>query len=153
MYGICFGVEKGMIFNKSYRHSALSTLDTRRRSDHPRFRRTRSIARPHTHVARAFYCDVLDGRQVWDSERAGSLSFIVEGTRIDVSTSDAVDGEPVVLSVANPNALAERCWDAGYSVRVDHDATGVTTMSVIDPFGRRIELLANAVRSAMATVP
>ena len=77
---------------------------------------------------------------MWDSERAGGLAFIVAGTRIDVSPGAAGDSEPVVLSVANPDALAERCWDAGYSVRVDHDATGVT-MSVIDPFGRRIELV------------
>jgi hypothetical protein len=92
-----------------------------------------------TRVARAFYCDALQGRQVWDSERAGSLSCIVEGARIDVSTSAASDREPVVLSVANPGALAERCWDAGYRLRVDHDETGVT-LSVFDPFGRRIEL-------------
>jgi hypothetical protein len=130
-----------MLFNKSHRDSALATLDTRRRGDHPRFRRTRSIALDHTRVARAFYCDVLHGRQVWDSECAGRLSFIVDGARIDVSTSDAGGGEPIVLSVADPNALAERCWDAGYSVRVDHDATGVTMMSVIDPFGHRIELV------------
>jgi catechol 2,3-dioxygenase-like lactoylglutathione lyase family enzyme len=133
--------EEGMLFNKSHRHSALSTFDKRRRGDHLRFRRTRSIGLDRTRVARAFYCDVLHGRQVWDSERAGSLSFIVEGARIDVSTSAASDGEPVVLSVANPDALAERCWDAGYSLRVDQNATGATTMSVIDPFGRRIELV------------
>jgi catechol 2,3-dioxygenase-like lactoylglutathione lyase family enzyme len=133
--------EEGMLFNKSHRHSALSTFDIRRRGDHLRFPRTRSIALDHMRVARAFYCDVLQGRQVWDSERAGSLSFIVEGARIDVSTNAASDGAPVILSVANPDALAERCWDAGYSLRVDQDATGVTTMSVIDPFGRRIELV------------
>jgi hypothetical protein len=114
-------------------------LDTRRRNERPKSGRESSIAIDETRIARAFYCDVLQGRQVWDSERAGSLSFVVEGVRIDVSTNAASDSEPVVLSVASPDALAERCWDAGYGVRVDHDATGMT-MSVFDPFGRRIEL-------------
>ncbi|HTJ22965.1 MAG TPA: hypothetical protein VL383_11255 [Gemmatimonadaceae bacterium] len=82
----------------------------------------------------------MQGRQVWDSEGASGLSFIVQGARIDVSTSAAVDREPVVLPVDNPDVLAERCWDAGYSVRVEHDATR-TTLSVIDPFGRQIDLV------------
>ena len=129
-----------MLFRKSYRHSAKLLLDTRRRIERPRSRRRSSIALDQSHAARAFYCDVLNGRQVWDSERAGRLSFIVEGTRIDAGSNAVDDSEPVVLAVGNPDALAERCWDAGYSVRVDHDATGVT-MSVIDPFGRRIELV------------
>jgi hypothetical protein len=128
-----------MLFRNSYRRSGVVRLDTRRRNERPKSGRESAVAINKTRIARAFYCDVLHGRQVWDSERAGSLSFVVEGARIDVSTNAAGDSEPVVLSVAKPEALAERCWDAGYSVRVDHDATGVT-MSVIDPFGRRIEL-------------
>jgi len=95
-----------------------------------------------TRLARAFYCDVLQGQQVWEEEtqRDASLSFIVEGTRIDVSASAAGDGRPIVLSVADPGALAERCWDAGYSVRVDDETAG-EAVSVIDPFGRRIDLV------------
>ena len=129
-----------MLFRKSHRHSASSLGDVRRRIGRSRFTHSRTLEPDHTGVARAFYCDVLNGRQVWDSERIGSLSFIVEGTRIDVNTSAVDDSEPVILSVDNPDGLAERCWDAGYSVRVEHDATGMT-MSVIDPFGRRIELV------------
>jgi catechol 2,3-dioxygenase-like lactoylglutathione lyase family enzyme len=129
-----------MLFRKSHRHSASSLVDVRRRFERSRLGHSRTLVPDYTRVARAFYCEVLRGRQVWDAERTGSLSFFVEGVRIDVSTSGAGDREPVVLAVDNPDALAERCWDAGYSVRVDHDATGVT-MSVIDPFGRRIELV------------
>jgi hypothetical protein len=128
-----------MLFKNSYGQSTAVIVDTRRRHKRLMSRRESAVAMDETQIARAFYCDVLHGRQVWDSERAGSLSFVVEGARIDVSTNAAGDSEPVVLSVANPDALAERCWDAGYNVRVDHDGTGVT-MSVIDPFGRRIEL-------------
>ena len=129
-----------MSFTRFLRPNTLTKKTARRRDDRIRSPRRLVSAPNHTRTARAFYCDVLNGRQVWDSERAGSLSFIVEGTSIDASTSAAGDREPAVLSVDNPDALAERCWDAGYSVRVDHDATGVT-MSVIDPFGRRIELV------------
>jgi hypothetical protein len=128
-----------MLFRKS--HSAVNTLDTRRRSKHLRGRRASSLPINQTRTAEAFYCDVLHGRQVWDAERAGGLSFIVEGTRIDVSTNAAADSEPFVLTVSDPAALAERCWDAGYSVRVGHDGETSPTVSVIDPFGRRIELV------------
>jgi extradiol dioxygenase family protein len=100
-----------------------------------------SIAPTRTRVAQVFYCDVLRARQVWDAERAGILSFIVEGTRIDVNTSSARESAPVILSVADPQELAERCWDAGYSVQVGHETAERTTVSVIDPFGRRIELV------------
>ena len=129
-----------MSFSRFLRPNTLTRTTARRRDGGIRSTRRLVSAPNHTGVARAFYCDALHGRQVWDSERVGSLSFIVAGTRIDVSTNGAGDREPVVLSVDNPDALAERCWDAGYSVRVEHDATTVR-MSVIDPFGRRIELV------------
>ena len=99
--------------------------------------------KPRTRIARAFYCDALQGRQVWDGnpERRADLSFIVQGTRIDIGSNGLNDdGGPVVLAVPNPDAVAERCWDAGYSVRVD-ETTGETAVSVIDPFGRRIDLV------------
>jgi len=128
-----------MLFRNSYRRGRAVMLHTRRRSERRDSGGESAVAIDQARIARAFYCDVLHGRQVWHSERAGGLSFIVDGARIDVSASVTGDSEPVVLCVANPDALAERCWDAGYRVRVDHDETGLT-MSVFDPFGRRIEL-------------
>jgi len=130
-----------MLFRNSYKRSTTVMLNARRRNQRPTSQREPAIAIDKTRLARAFYCDVLHGRQVWDSEGAGRLSFIVEGARIDVSTTAAGESAPVVLSVANPARLAERCWDVGYSVRVDHDATGEARVSVIDPFGRQIELV------------
>lgn len=96
-----------------------------------------------TRRARAFYCDVLRGHQVGidASECGANMAFIVEGTRIEVDTNSAVDEEPVVLSVCNPSAVAARCWDAGYSVHVADAAAG-EAVSVSDPFGRLINLVA-----------
>jgi hypothetical protein len=133
--------EEEMLFRKSYKRSSMTISTARRHTGRPAARRESAIAIDTTRIARAFYCDVLGGRQVWDSECSSTLSFIVENARIDVSTSVAGGSEPVALTVSNPEHLAERCWDAGYSVRVDHDATGDATMSVIDPFGRRLELV------------
>lgn len=130
-----------MLFKNSHRRNAAANPITRRRPEHSRSGRRLTFALDQTRIAQAFYCDVLRGRQVWDSERAGTLSFIVHGTRIDVVTNARADGEPVVLSVGDPEALAERCWDAGYSVRVGHETEAAPTVSVIDPFGRRIELV------------
>jgi catechol 2,3-dioxygenase-like lactoylglutathione lyase family enzyme len=129
-----------MLFRKSYRRSSMA-IRSHGRGERPTVRRETAIAIDTTRIARAFYCDVLRGRQVWDSEASGNLSFMIEGARIDVTTTVAADAGPVVLSVGNPEHLAERCWDAGYSVRVDHDETGDAAMSVIDPFGRRLELV------------
>ena len=99
--------------------------------------------KPRSRIARAFYCDVLRGRQVRGGRRdVASLSFIVQGTRIDVDThGNDEDGQAVVLAVPDPRAVAERCWDAGYSVRVGDDASGEPAVAVIDPFGRRIDLV------------
>lgn len=94
-------------------------------------------------IARAFYCDVLQGQQVWtDASGSGAnLAFIVEGSRIDVDTSAGVDDEPLVLSVHNPSAVAARCWDAGFSVHVADAARGEPAVFIVDPFGRRINLV------------
>jgi len=131
-----------MPFTMPHMHSASSALNIGRRNEWSRSGRGSTMSLNSTRLARAFYCDVLQGQQVWEEEtqRDASLSFIVEGTRIDVSASAAGDGRPIVLSVADPGALAERCWDAGYSVRVDDETAG-EAVSVIDPFGRRIDLV------------
>jgi hypothetical protein len=129
-----------MFVEKTRRKSA-TTVSEPRRMERDRFGCGSTAALDRMRIARAFYGDVLQGQEVWDAERAGNLSFVVEGTRIDVSPSPSLDVEPVVLSVSDPHALAERCWDAGFSVRVARDPSEFPTVSVIDPFGRRIELV------------
>ena len=68
-------------------------------------------------------------------------SHAEQARRVDVLTSATTESEPIVLPVNDPGALAERCWDAGFSVRVGNDETDDATVSVIDPFGRCIELV------------
>ena len=133
-----------MIFTTSLRQRTSSVFSIGRRDD-SRFLSGSATPLGQASVARAFYCDVLRGRQLWDEAREhdGNLSFIVNGTRIDFGASAASDREPVVVHVPDPAAVAERCWDAGYSVRVERDdeSTAEATVSVIDPFGRRIDLV------------
>ena len=133
-----------MLFRKSHRHGMIAPLDVPRRPGRALVGRASAVAPDLAHAARAFYRDVLLGRQVWDTEQSaagGRLSFIVSGQRVDVSTTTPADDSPLILSVGNPQRLAERCWDAGFSVYVGDDATGATPVSVIDPFGRRIDLV------------
>ena len=64
--------------------------------------------------------------------------------RIHLHTaSDDAPHEPVELAIEadDPTAVAERCWNAGYSVRVEQAGRGRMRLFVIDPFDNRVELL------------
>ena len=91
--------------------------------------------------ARRFYCDVLEGRQMAADavERVeGALRFLVAGVAVETGARRYDATTRVVLRVRDPEKLAARCWNAGYTVFVD-DAVGV---GIVDPFGLRIELRA-----------
>lgn len=91
--------------------------------------------------ARRFYCDVLEGHQMHAgaAERVeGALRFLVAGVAVETGAVRRDAATPVVLRVSDPENLAARCWNAGYTVFVD-DTVGV---GIIDPFGLRIELRA-----------
>ena len=91
------------------------------------------------HAARAFYEGALGGRQVWPTgprAAARKLWFLVGTMLVPVSLVPATD--VVELCVESPAAIAERCWDAGYSVRLR--AEDSDDFIVIDPFGRQIAL-------------
>ena len=136
-----------MLFTGPSMHGAVSVLNPDHRIERARLGRAYSNLFNETYIARAFYCDVLHGRQVWDELPDGEagLSFIVEGTRIDVGRNAADDGTPIVLPVLDPAAVAARCWDAGHTVRVglgeQSTAGREAVVSVIDPFGRQIDLV------------
>lgn len=91
--------------------------------------------------ARRFYCDLLEGRQMAAGavERVeGALRFLVAGVAVETGAAPRDTTTRVVLRVHDPENLAARCWNAGYTVFVD-DTLGV---GIVDPFGLRIELRA-----------
>lgn len=97
-------------------------------------------------MSRPFYEDVLGGIEVnpVDRDRSdGALYFLLEGQLIQVRAPVDHTDYRLELSVASPIALAERCWDAGYTVSVE--GAGVDeTVCVTDPLGRTIALLPRA---------
>jgi catechol 2,3-dioxygenase-like lactoylglutathione lyase family enzyme len=96
-----------------------------------------------TAVARSFYCDVLQGREVWPSERTAdrALWFQIGNDLVAVRPDREAIAIPARLVVDDPAAMAERCWDAGFTVQVREAAPGEVTFVVTDPFGRRLVLL------------
>ena len=63
-----------------------------------------------------------------------------------IEGSSSLEGStaPIILEVDDPDSVAQRCWDAGLTVRVHQDETGRAPVSVIDPFGRRVDLVPRA---------
>jgi hypothetical protein len=104
------------------------------------------IAPSAAELVRTFYEDVLGGRRVWPARRADTASglwFRVGSTFLEARAADGEVLPPIVLEVDAPEEVAERCWDAGFRVQVEDDAAGRTSLSVIDPFDRRIDLTAS----------
>ena len=94
-------------------------------------------------AARAFYCDALGGRQMRRLELAdgSSLFRFLVGQEL-VTTGPGVADDRVTLVVDDALAVAERCWDAGFEVRV-HGGADATTIVVIDPFDRELEVISS----------
>jgi hypothetical protein len=72
-----------------------------------------------------------------------ALWFLVGETLVEVGTSRRDATEPLEVAVDSPLDLAERCWDAGYSVRPHADDRG-GRITVTDPFGRSITLVSRS---------
>ena len=106
-----------------------------------------------TAVAQSFYCDVLQGRQVWPSEPTADRTLWFQIGNDLVAVRRNLEGIviPARLVVDDPGAIVERCWDAGFTVQVRDTASGVVTFVVTDPFGRRLVLVPHG--AAMATGP
>ena len=106
-------------------------------------------------AARRFYRGVLGGRQVWPTDRrrgVRNLYFLVGETVIEVDPAPRVAPALVELEVDSPNDIAERCWNAGYTVRLrDADADESSSAFLLtDPFGRSIMLTPRAERQSVA---
>jgi hypothetical protein len=94
-------------------------------------------------AARVFYVDVLQGTLVCaarrHTDRARLWFHVYDGL---IETGPGIrEEDPVLLHVDDPLAVAERCWDAGFSVRMLERPSGDAVIAVTDPFGRQIELV------------
>jgi hypothetical protein len=108
-------------------------------------------------AARRFYRGVLGGRQVWPADsRKGvrSLWFLVGDALIEVDPARRVAPETVELAVDAPNDLAEKCWNAGYTVRLrDADVDdSCSAFLITDPFGRTIALTQRVTRQSVDAI-
>jgi catechol 2,3-dioxygenase-like lactoylglutathione lyase family enzyme len=93
-------------------------------------------------AARAFYCDALGGRPVRHvrlGDGSSVLTFLVGGDL--VTTGRGAANDRVTLVVDDVVAIAERCWDAGFEVRVGGSADAESIV-VIDPFDLELEVIA-----------
>lgn len=94
-------------------------------------------------AARAFYCDALGGRQT-GGKRLGDgssvLMFLV-GVGL-VTTGPGAANDRLMLVVDDVVAIAERCWDAGFEVRVG-GSPDTRSIVVIDPFDLELELISS----------
>lgn len=63
--------------------------------------------------------------------------------------SDAVaTAAPVTVVVDDPVAVAARCWDVGFTVRVHDGPDGALSLFVADPFGQVIALVGRTMTTA-----
>lgn len=103
-------------------------------------------------AARAFYQDLLGGRQVWPTGRRaiGRLYFLFEKSLVEVGPARS-DEEMVELGVDSPYNVAARCWDAGYTVRLlPNERPGA--LAVVDPFGRAVLLTSRQPSAALGAM-
>lgn len=56
-----------------------------------------------------------------------------------------------VVAVDDPVELAERCWDAGFTVRVSEATNTRLTVMVSDPFGQLLLIVPRAIGNAAAS--
>jgi catechol 2,3-dioxygenase-like lactoylglutathione lyase family enzyme len=94
-------------------------------------------------AASRFYTGLLRGRQVRPTGRrtdGARLWFRIDDVLVE--TGPGTDGGgPVLVHVDDPLAVAERCWDAGFTVRFLDPPFGDAIVSVTDPFGRQVNLV------------
>src|SRR5262245_31427202 len=95
-------------------------------------------------AARFFYCVLLGGRHVWRSGTAvprDRLRFVVGDSVIETGPSYRNVHAHVAVRPEDAEDLAARCWDAGFSVYVRSCYGLSPCLTVVDPFGQRIDLV------------
>ena len=117
------------------------------REGHAAGRRHALVARDRE-AANTFYTGLLRGRLVHRGRRrtgSARLWFRIDEVLVETGPGSH-DRAPVLLHVDDPLAVAERCWDAGFTVRLLDPPFGHATVSVMDPFGRQLSLVPAAYR-------
>jgi len=96
-------------------------------------------------AARRFYVEVLGGREVRrdhdDAEGNASMFFVVGHILIEAGLALHDVQCPVVIGVDDVERVAARCWDAGFTVDLPVDAVGLASVTLVDPFGRCIDIV------------
>lgn len=97
----------------------------------------------HLAVAHAFYCETLNGRRVWRGGQrcpSSQLCFRLAGTVIVTGPTRRRARVELAIHPDVAEALAERCWDRGFTVRARRLDDGRSRLTLIDPFGLEITL-------------
>ena len=105
--------------------------------------RQRALAARERAAASTFYTGLLRGRRVRPAGRrtdGARLWFRIEEVLVETGPG-AHGGAPVLLHVDDPLEVAERCWDAGFTVRLLDPPFGDAIVSVTDPFGQQVHLV------------
>ena len=103
----------------------------------------RALAARDLAAASRFYTDLLRGRRVRPAGRRSDgarLWFRIEEVLVETGPFTH-GGAPVLLHVDDPLEVAERCWDAGFTVRLLDPPFGDATVAVMDPFGQELHLV------------
>lgn len=126
------------------RRAALNETTTRSPRERNGVRRSSALSAENVRSAHVFYRELLGGRRIrppiLECADVRGLWFAVGRVRVEVRADLGSRAAPILLHVEDPDALAQRCWDAGFTVRVRQDETGQAPVSVVDPFGRRVDL-------------
>ena len=93
-----------------------------------------------------FYCCLLGGTQLPPDESAeanASVRFLVGDVIIETGPEFRNARARITLCAETAEDVAIRCWDAGFSVHVRERRRGRSSLAVVDPFGRYIDLVPN----------
>lgn len=106
-------------------------------------------------AAREFYLEILGGREIRRPQPAGDarLLFMVGGLLIETGPACPDGRGTAVMWADNVEDVASRCWDAGFTVLPSMDAPPMASVIVVDPFGRRIEIVSVETSRAARVVP
>ena len=91
-------------------------------------------------AAVTFYCDILDGTQARTAP-ADELWFVVEGVLIETGPGAHTEWGRMTIEVENPEEVAAKCWDGGFTVRTEEAESWSPRLTLVDPFGLEIALV------------